>query len=86
MGCFMAHIILSKHIASISELKANPMKTIESTDGETVAILNRNQPAFYAVPPKMYAYLMELAENAELVQMIEERRDQATVKVSLDEL
>lgn len=82
----MASVILSNHIASISELKANPMKTIQSVEGETVAILNRNQPAFYAVPPKVYEYLMELADNAELVRMVQKRRDQEALEVSLDDL
>lgn len=82
----MTNVILSKHIASISQLKANPTKVIQSVDGETVAILNRNQPAFYAVSPEFYEYLMELADNAELAELVHQRRDQEIVKVSLDDL
>ncbi len=82
----MTSVILSNHIASISELKANPMKTIQSVEGETIAILNRNQPAFYAVHPEMYEYLMELAENAELARMVYQRRDQEVVEVPLNDL
>ena len=82
----MANIILTNHIASISELKANPMKTIKSVDGEAIAILNRNQPAFYAVPPEMYEYFIELADNAELARLVNQRRDQEVIEVSLDDL
>ncbi|MBE8190510.1 MAG: hypothetical protein HAW58_06665, partial [Candidatus Thioglobus sp.] len=38
----------------ISELKANPIKTLESGNGEAVAILNHNKPAFYCVPVEAY--------------------------------
>lgn len=40
--------ILADVAASITELKANPMKVATSADGEPVAVLNRNEPAFYA--------------------------------------
>ena len=82
----MTDIILTDHIAGISELKANPMKTVLSAGGATVAILNRNQPAFYAVPPETYEYFMELAENAELMEIVRKRQDQEAVEVDLDEL
>lgn len=82
----MTNLILSNHIASISELKANPMKTIQSVEGETVAILNRNQPVFYAVSPEMYEYFMELSDNQELVKIVNQRKDQEIIEVSLHDL
>ena len=45
----MPNIILSDTSASVSELKKNPMATVSAGDGYPVAILNRNQPAFYCV-------------------------------------
>ena len=36
----MAELILSNITASITELKANPMKTVETASGEAIAILN----------------------------------------------
>src|SRR5260363_43047 len=48
----MANIILSETTASISELKKNPMGTVAAGEGAPVAILNRNQTAFYCIPPK----------------------------------
>ena len=39
----MPNIILSDTSASVSELKKNPMATVNAGDGYPVAILNRNQ-------------------------------------------
>ena len=46
--------ILTEAAASISELKANPMKVALSAHGEAIAILNRNEPAFYCIPAETY--------------------------------
>ena len=45
----MTELILSNITASITELKTNPMKTVETASGEAIAILNRNKPAFYCL-------------------------------------
>ena len=59
----MAHQILSETAASISELKRNPMGTVAAGEGFPVAILNRNEPAFYCVPAKIYAAMLERLED-----------------------
>ena len=46
----MTHPILADRAASISQLKANPMKVVASGQGMPIAVLNRNAPAFYCVP------------------------------------
>ena len=78
--------ILTENAASISELKANPMKVALSADGEPIAVLNRNEPAFYCVPAETYELLMEHVENLELLALAESRKGEATIKVSLDDL
>ena len=78
--------ILTENITSISELKANPMNAIASAHGQAVAVLNRNQPAFYAVPVELYEQMIEMIDNAELAQTVKNRQKQASVKVSLDDL
>lgn len=83
---FMAHIILSEITASISELKKNPMGTVAAGDGFAVAILNRNEPAFYCVPAKTYEALLEKLEDLELNQIADSRRGQRGIKVSIDDL
>lgn len=82
----MAHIILSEITASISELKKNPMGTVAAGDGFAVAILNRNEPAFYCVPAKTYEALLEKLEDLELNQIADSRRGQRSIKVSIDDL
>ncbi|EKP0311688.1 type II toxin-antitoxin system Phd/YefM family antitoxin [Aeromonas sp. 23P] len=83
----MSYQILSATAASITELKRNPMGTLRDGEGDAVAILNRNEPAFYCVPPALYAYYLELAEDAELNRIADERLEKPDfVSVSLDEL
>ena len=78
--------ILTKTAASITDLKRNPMGTVNAGEGEAVAILDRNEPAFYCVPPAVYAYLLELAEDAELNRIADEREGGKRIKVSLNDL
>ena len=82
----MAHIILSEVSASISELKKNPMGTVAAGDGFAVAILNRNEPAFYCVPAKAYEALLEKLEDLELNKIADSRKGQRRVKVNIDDL
>ena len=78
--------VLADVAASISELKANPMKVASSAYGEAVAILNRNEPAFYCVPAEVYEKLMDRVEDLELLQIVQERQNEESVSVSLDDL
>lgn len=78
--------ILTEATASISELKANPMKVALSAHGEAIAILNRNEPAFYCIPAETYEFLMDHIEDLELLSIVEPRKNEASVKVSLNDL
>jgi antitoxin StbD len=82
----MLRPILADSSTSISELKKNPMAVIEQGDGFPVAVLNRNQPAFYCVPAAAYELLMDKLEDMELAKLVNERLDQPEVEVSLDDL
>ncbi|MDM5077240.1 plasmid stabilization protein [Aeromonas media] len=83
----MSYQILSATVASISELKRDPLGTLKKGHGSAVAILKRNEPAFYCVPPELFAYYVELAEDAELNRIVDERLTSIDrVCVSLDEL
>lgn len=84
----MAHMILAETTASVSELKKNPMGTVAAGEGFPVAILNRNEPAFYCIPAKAYEVLMDKLEDMELNAIADARlKDgKAPVKVSLDDL
>lgn len=83
----MTYQILTTTAASITDLKKNPMGTVADGDGEAVAILNRNEPAFYCVPPALYAYYRELAEDVALNCIADERlKDAELVDVDIDDL
>ena len=82
----MAVRVLADVAASISELKANPMKVASSAYGEPVAILNRNEPAFYCVPAEVYEQLMDKIEDLELLQIVHERQGEEAIEVNLDDL
>ena len=83
----MSYQILSDTVASITELKRNPMGTLKRGKGSAVAIFNRNVPVFYCVPPELFAYYVELAEDAELNRIADERIASLNrVNVSLDDL
>ncbi|MEE9102486.1 MULTISPECIES: type II toxin-antitoxin system Phd/YefM family antitoxin [Pseudomonas] len=82
----MAHSVLADVAASITELKKDPMGTIEAGRGKTVVILNRNAPAFYAVPPDVYERMLEALDDAHLARLVKERSDEPSREISLDEL
>ena len=80
--------ILTEAATSISELKANPMKVALSADGEAIAVLNRNEAAFYCVPAETYEWIMDKLEDAELAQIVNDRMHEKdyAIEVNLDEL
>lgn len=82
----MTHLVLSDVAASISELKRNPMGTVAAGEGGAVAILNRNEPAFYCVPAQAYEALLARLEDLELNALADSRQRSPEVEVSLDDL
>lgn len=84
----MAHRMLAETAVSISELKKNPMATVAAGEGLPVAVLNRNEPAFYCVPAKAYEDLMDLVEDLQLNRIADTRLadGQDQVRVTMDEL
>ncbi|AMG92152.1 type II toxin-antitoxin system Phd/YefM family antitoxin [Citrobacter amalonaticus] len=80
----MPHIILSDTTASVSELKKNPMATVNAGDGYPVAILNRNQPAFYCIPAALYEKMLDALDDQQLAKLVNERSQQPLVEVDLD--
>ena len=82
----MANHIHAATTASVSELKKNPMGTVAAGEGFPVAILNRNEPAFYCVPAKAYAAMLERLEDLELNAIADARVGQKVHRVLIDEL
>lgn len=78
--------ILADSSTSISELKKNPMAVVEQGGGFPVAVLNRNQPAFYCVPAEAYEALMDKLEDVELASLVQERSGQPEIEVDVNDL
>ena len=78
--------ILADNSTSISELKKNPMAVVDQADGFPVAVLNRNQPAFYCVPADAYEAMMDKLEDIELADLVKERENQQDIEINIDEL
>lgn len=66
------HQILADQVASITDLKRNPMGVIQESESGIVAILNRNQPAFYCITPELFSHMKELIKDLELGRMADD--------------
>lgn len=82
----MTYNIACDKVASISELKINPAAAVESAGGKPLAILNRNKPAFYCVPAKLYEVMIEMLDDLKLAKIIEERSSESEISISVNEL
>ncbi len=82
----MPHTVLAEVTASVSKLKKNPMGTVAAGEGFPVAILNRNEPAFYCVPAKAFEVMMDRLEDIELNAIADSRSGERRLRVTLDEL
>jgi antitoxin StbD len=78
--------ILATRSISVTELKRNPSAVIASAEGESVAVLVHNRPSAYLVPAETWALLLERLEDLELAELVQARKDEARVRVTLDEL
>jgi antitoxin StbD len=65
---------------------AHRVLTETAGEGMAVAVLNRNEPAFYCVPARAYEELMDLVEDLELGRIADTRLadGQEPLRVSLD--
>lgn len=83
------HQVLTANVASITDLKRDPMGTVREGTAENgaIAILNRNEPAFYCVTPETFQFYQDLAEDLELGKIAQARQSEADfILVNLDDL
>ena len=71
---------------NISELKKNPSAVISQANGEPVVILNHNRPTAYLLPAATFEAMLDALDDVDLARLVRERQDEASVKVTLDEL
>ncbi|MGN2498891.1 type II toxin-antitoxin system Phd/YefM family antitoxin [Serratia nevei] len=60
----MLQTILSRRSVSVTEFRKNPIEYVNASNGEVLAIMSRNEPAFYCIPAKEYGELLQLVEDA----------------------
>ena len=82
----MAHLLLASVAASVTELKRDPMGTVSAGQGGPVAILNRNQPAFYCVPAPAFEALLNKLEDLELNVLADARTNQPEIALTIQKL
>lgn len=71
---------------SISDLKKNPTAIISQAHGAPVAILNHNRTTAYLVPAAAFESMIEQLDDQFLAQLVKERQQERSIKVSLNEL
>lgn len=62
------------------------MGIIREGGSETVVILDRNVPAFHAVPPSRYEAMQEILDDTCLAETVGTRRGGTTVRADIDDL
>jgi len=82
----MTNFILSDSFAIVTELKKNLMLTVAAQEGFSMVISNRSESVFYCLPVRDCAALIDYLEDLELNAIVDSRKGQATVRVSLDDL
>ncbi|MDR0997214.1 MAG: type II toxin-antitoxin system prevent-host-death family antitoxin [Zoogloeaceae bacterium] len=80
--------LYANHSVSMSEFKRNPAQVLREADGQAVAVLNHNHPAFYMVPSALFETLLERHEDRALAALARERLRQAdkAIEVDIDQL
>jgi antitoxin StbD len=73
-------------VASVSDLKQDPVATVESGKGTPVAILHRSKPVFYCVPAELYEAILERLDDQDLAAIVRERKTEPSVRIDLGEL
>lgn len=85
----MSQKMLAEYVASISEFKAAPTRQLAAAEGEALAVLNHNKPAFYCLPPEMFERLRALEAESERLRIalaFERRCNESTSRITLEEL
>jgi len=80
------HAIHASATVSISDLKKNPTDIINRSHGAPVAILNHNRPTAYLVPAAAFEAMIEQLDDQFLAQLVKDRQQERSIRVTLDEL
>jgi antitoxin StbD len=75
----------AKTIATIDDLKLDPLATVVAGKGAAVAILSEGEPVFYCVPAQALHDLLDRVEDLELHAIVDARLGQPIHRVTLDD-
>ena len=78
--------LLAESSVSITDLKKNPSAIIREAEGAPVAILNHNRPSAYIVPADTFEAMLEKLDDLDIKKIVNERKSEKSVRVSLDAL
>ena len=80
--------ILSNYTTSIREFKKSPIKLLEESGNEVIAILNHNTPSAYLVSSAYYEKMMEIVDDYYLAKEVQERLNdgEKSIRVNVDDL
>jgi antitoxin StbD len=62
------------------------MQVVNSAEGETLTILNHNEPVFYCIPAKKYEEILDILDDLYLKEIIESRANEPEIEVDFDDL
>jgi antitoxin StbD len=82
----ITQIIHAKTTVSMTDLRRNPSKILESAGDLPVAVLNHNKPEAYLLSAKAYEALLDLVDDLSMIKTIKARSGGKTVKVKLEDL
>jgi len=71
---------------SITELKRNPAAVLKAADEEAIAILSHNKVVAYIISPAAWEYVQELHDDAKIVERLDAEKEEAPIRVNVDEI
>lgn len=75
-----------KEMITLADLCRDPEGTIQGARNAPVAVVSHGGVSTYLVPADIFEALLDMLDDAELAEIVNERRGEPTVKVSLDDL
>ena len=76
--------LYANYSISITEFKKNPAHILREAGDQPVAVLSHNRPAFYMVPPQLFASMMEVIADQALVELAKTRLAQKAQAIEVD--
>lgn len=70
----------------VTELKRNPAAVVKAAEEQAIAILNHNKVVAYVISPAAWEYVQELHDDAKIIEELDAEKEEAAVRVNIDEI